>query len=223
MKALIVEDDKATADFVSSGLEPKGFECDWEVTGESALEAMVKNVYDIAIVDITLNKRMSGLELIRLVREKKINTPIIVLSAMNAPADKISGLNCGADDYLGKPFARSELLARVDAQIRRTSYIHDARPLQVEEISIRPETREAFRGGRRLDLTSGEFALLELLVRNAGRMLSTRTILQRVWNVDNLPSSKIVETRICTLRKKLCAGGEPNMIFTNRGFGYVLR
>ena len=121
MRALIVEDDKETVDFVSAGLAEKGFACDPAASGEDGLRKMSAHPYDIAIVDITLEGTMSGLDLIRTARKRGVKTPIIVLSAMNTPADKIDGLNCGADDYLGKPFARNELVARVSAHIRRTS------------------------------------------------------------------------------------------------------
>ena len=200
MRALIVEDDKETVDFVSAGLAEKDFACDPAASGEDGLRKISAHPYDIAIIDITLAGSMSGLDLIRTARKRGVKTPIIVLSAMNTPADKIDGLNCGADDYLGKPFARNELVARVSAHIRRTSYAQSYDVLKVKDLTLCMETHEVKRGARQINLTTGEYALM-----------------------DYVPSSKIVETRICSLRKKLCAAGEPNIIFTMRGFGYVLR
>ena len=223
MRALIVEDDKETVDFVSTGLAEKGFICDTAASGEDGLRKMSTHPYDIAIIDITLAGSMSGLDLIKTARKRSVKTPIIVLSALNTAADKIDGLNCGADDYLGKPFARNELVARVSAHIRRTSYAQSYDVLKVKDLTLCMETHEVKRGGRQVTLTTGEYALLELLVRNARRTIPARMILQRVWNMDCVPSSKIVEMRICSLRKKLCANGEPNIIFNIRGFGYVLR
>lgn len=223
MKALIVEDDRETANFVSLGLANKGFDCEQTSSGETGLRLVSERQYDIAIVDITLKDRISGLDLVRSARRKGVKTPIIVLSAMNLAADKIAGLNCGADDYLGKPFARDELVARVMAHVRRTGYTRAESVLRAQDITLRPETHDVHRGSRQIILTSGECALLELLMRNAGKTVSARRILRDLWGFDYVPTSKVVETRIFSLRKKLCANGEPNVIFTERGFGYVLR
>lgn len=223
MRALIVEDDKNTANFVASALAKKGFACDRAASGEDGLQHIAANPYDTAIVDITLAGSMSGLDLIKTARRRGVKTPIIVLSAMNEPYERTEGLNSGADDYLGKPFSISELLARVLAQVRRSSYAHGYGVLRARNLTLCRETHEVRRGGRLLDLTTGEYALLELLMRNKGRTVTPQMILQSVWGMDYVPSSKIVETRICAIRKKLCADGEPDMIATVRGFGYVLR
>ena len=223
MKALIVEDDKVEASFVSESLAAKGFRCKCVANGEAGLLELYANSFDIAIIDVVLGDGMSGIELITQMRKRKINTPVIVLSGRNLPADKIEGLNCGADDYVGKPFARDELLARVDAVLRRSSGAKSDRTLRVKDLSICPDTREVRRGKTPIRLTTGEYGLLKFLMTNAGRTLPTKMILQKVWDVDSLPPSKIVEARICSLRRKLSPNGEPNMIFTTRGFGYVLR
>ena len=223
MKALIVEDDKVEASFVSESLAAKGFQCKRVANGEAGLLELYANSFDIAIIDVVLGDGMSGIELITQMRKRKINTPVIVLSGRNLPADKIEGLNCGADDYVGKPFARDELLARVDAVLRRSSGAKSERTLRVKDLSVCTDTHEVRRGGRPVELTTGEYGLLEFLMKNAGRTLSTKVILQRVWNVDSLPPSKIVESRICSLRRKLSQNGEPDMISTIRGFGYVLK
>lgn len=225
MKALIVEDDREEASFVVASLEAKGFRCKHTINGGTGLRELATNSFDIAIVDVVLGDGITGLELIRRIRKRKVNTPIIVLSGRNLPTDKIEGLNCGADDYVGKPFARDELLARVDAVLRRSSDMSMKKTmvLHVKDLSICTNTHEVRRNGIPIELTTGEYGLLEYLMTNTGRTLSTRMILQRVWNVDSLPPSKIVESRICSLRKKLSPNGEPDMIFTIRGFGYVLK
>jgi len=222
MKALIVEDDKDTVNFLSDKLEEEGFSCDCTAVGEEGLRMISKRPYDIAAIDIKLDGRMSGIDLIKSARGKGVKTPIIVLSALSEPCEKIAGLNAGADDYIGKPFAINEFMARVYAQIRRTSYAQGYNVLTVKDLTLCHETHEVKRGGRRIALTAGEYSLLELLMRNTGRTVTTRMILHSVWELDFAPS-KIVETRICALRKKLCANDEPNMISTIRGFGYVLQ
>jgi len=223
MKALIVEDDWVEANFVSRSLATKGFRCRCVASGEAALREFDTNSFEIAIVDVVLGDGISGIELIKQIRRQKINTPVIVLSGKNLPTDKIEGLNCGADDYVGKPFAKDELLARVDAVLRRSSGVGKDRMLRVKDLTICTDTHEVRRGGKPVELTTGEYELLEFLMTNTGRTLSTKMILQRVWNVDSLPSSKIVESRICTLRRKLSQNGEPEIIATVRGFGYVLK
>ena len=222
-KALVVEDDMETANFVASGLIDRGFACDCVPSGMDGLRLISENPYEIAIVDVALDGDFSGLDLIKAARQTGIDTPVIVLSSFSRAADKIAGLRCGADDYLGKPFARDELLARVEVQMRRSGTIRATKVLKAHDIRLCQETREVRRGQQPINLTSGEYALLELLMQNMNRTISLRTILQNVWDMDYVPSSKVVETRICSLRKKLCAHGEENVIFTVRGFGYVLR
>ena len=223
MRVLIVEDDKATARFVAKELAKNGFTYDYAASGEDGLLKITTIPYDTAIVDITLAGSMSGLDLITTARKKGVKTPIIVLSALNEAYERTAGLNCGADDYLGKPFSISELLARVLAQVRRSSYAQGYGVLKAKDLTLCMETHEVKRGGRLVDLTTGEYALLELLMRNRGRTVTPQMILQSVWGMDYVPSSKIVETRICAIRKKLCANGEPDMITTIRGFGYELQ
>ena len=222
MKVLIIEDDRETAQFVSRGLEHRGFTCRSTSRGGEGFELIARNSYDVAIVDIKLPD-ISGFELIRLIREKSITTPIIVLSSMNTPADKIAGLNCGADDYLGKPFARDELIARIFALVRRSTVVQKNYQLRVGDLSLSEELHAVRRGNRVITLTPGELNLLAFLMRNAGKTLPPAMIYRHLFGSDYLHSSKIVETRMCILRKKLCENGEPNMIFTIRGFGYVLR
>ena len=223
MRVLIVEDDNLSVHVMAEIIATGGFEYDRAATGEVGLRKITSHPYDAAIVDIKLIGKMSGLDLIKTARGKGVKTPIIVLSAMNRPHDRISGLNCGADDYLGKPFSSSELLARVVALVRRTAYSQSYGDMRMNDLTLNKETHEVKRGDRQVNLTAGEYSLLQLLMRNAGRTVTPRMVLQSVWGMDYVPSSKIVEARICSLRKKLCAGGEPDMITTIRGFGYVLR
>ena len=221
-RILLIEDDDETADFVVRGLSEHGYVCTSVGNGTDGLQQIAEEQFDVVVVDIKLPD-ISGFELIRLIRDRKISTPIIVLSSMNTPADKIAGLNCGADDYLGKPFARDELIARIAALIRRANGVRDSNTLQVGDLSMCMDTREVRRGTRILELSSGEYDLLEYLMRHAGKTLSSSRIVEQVWGTDYLPSSAVVETRVYALRKKLCAEGETDMIFTIRGFGYVLR
>lgn len=220
--ALLIEDDGETVDFVVRGLSDKGYVCTSADNGADGLQLIATGRFDVAIVDIKLPD-ISGFELIRLIRDRQIDTPIIVLSSMNTPADKIAGLNCGADDYLGKPFARDELLARIAAILRRAGGISNRSTLQIGDLVLRADTHEVRRGTRKIELSSGEYELLEFMMKRAGTILSSSQIVDQVWGTDYLPSSAVVETRIYALRKKLCAEGETDMIFTIRGFGYVLR
>lgn len=221
-KALLIEDDSETISFVTCGLEAHGYACVAATCGIEGLQKIAAERFDVAVIDIKLPD-LSGFELIRLIRDRKIDTPIIVLSSMNTPADKIAGLNCGADDYLGKPFARDELIARIAALLRRANGVRDRGTLQIGDLFLSTDTREVRRGARKIELSSGEFDLLEFMMRHAGKTLSSARIVAQIWGSDYLPSSAVVETRVYALRRKLCAEGEPNMIFTVRGFGYVLR
>ena len=223
MKILLVEDDNVYVHFLSGILAKEGFVCDRAASGDVGLQKITSFPYDVAIVDIKLIGDMSGLDLIKAARNKGVKTPIIVLSAMNEPYERTAGLKCGADDYLGKPFSNTELIARIEALVRRASYAQSYGVLKTGDLTLCRETHEVKRGDRLVNLTTGEYALLELLMRNAGRTVTPRMILQSVWGTDYVPSSKIVEMRICSIRKKLCANGEPNMITTIRGFGYALR
>ena len=223
MRALIVEDDNASVHFESRILATIGFTCDRAASGEDGLRKITTFPYDIAMVDIKLIGSMSGLDLIKAARKQGVKTPIIVLSAMNEAHERTSGLKCGADDYMGKPFAGYELAARVEALVRRASYAQSYEVLRANDLTLCRETHEVKRGDRLVNLTAGEYTLLELLMRNKGRTVTTKMILRSVWGTDYIPSSKIVETRICSIRKKLCANGEPDIITTVRGFGYVLR
>lgn len=222
MRALIVEDDIKTANFVARGLFEIGLSNEIVNNGEDALVKLVDDIYDIAIVDIQL-PGLSGFELIRRLRESGNKIPVLILSALNQTADRISGLNIGADDYLTKPFALNELTARVNAILRRTAP-HASDTLVIRHLSIHRLERKAYLQGKLLDLTPREYALLEYMAQNANRTVTADMILRNVWG-DSIPSmTTVVESMVCKLRHKLCPNKRSeNLIFTVRGFGYVLR
>jgi two-component system OmpR family response regulator len=178
--------------------------------------------YDTAIIDIMLPKR-DGLSLIEILRRENIRTPVIILSAKGSIDDRVKGLQTGGDDYLTKPFAFSELLARVQALIRRASGVAEPTRLTVGDLSVNLLTREVTRGGRTIDLQPIEFSLLEYLMRHAGRVVSKTMIMEHVWNYDFDPQTNVVEARICRLRDKIDRDFNPNLIQTLRGVGYVLK
>lgn len=222
MKALIVEDDRENAAFVSRGLQSMGFLCETAHDGEHGHHLLASDNFDIAVIDIQL-PGISGLELIRRLRESGNRIPVIILSALNQAGDKICGLNIGADDYLSKPFALNELKARVNALLRRATGTPAGERIIVRDLLVDTTERKAYRAGHLLELTQREYGILEYLARNAQRTITIRMILQEVWKYNATPLSKVVETRLCLLRKKLNQHGTGDIIHTVRGFGYVLR
>lgn len=222
MRILLVEDDLKTASFISKGLKEAGFTVDHVADGESGLQMASVESYDAAIVDIMLPK-MDGLTLIETLRQEKINTPVIILSAKRAVDDRVKGLQRGGDDYLTKPFAFSELLARVQGLIRRNSGVLEPTSLTVSELSMDLLTREVAREGKEIDLQPREFALLEYLMRNQGKVVSKTMIMEHVWNYNFDPQTNVVEARICRLRDKVDKDFGKKLIHTIRGVGYVLR
>ena len=222
MKLLLIEDDQVIANFIKKGMLEAGFSVDHTNDGQAGLAAALQENYDIAIVDIMLPK-LDGLSLISRIREKKINIPIIILSAKRTVDDRINGLQHGGDDYLTKPFSFSELLARVEALLRRASNVVEPSTLEIEDLQLDLLSRTAKRAGKKIDLQPKEFALLEYLVRNTGRVLSKTMIMERVWNYDFDPGTNVVEARISKLREKVDKGHEVSLIHTVRGLGYVLK
>ncbi len=190
--------------------------------GERGLQMASVESYDAAIVDIMLPK-MDGLTLIETLRQEKINTPVIILSAKRAVDDRVKGLQRGGDDYLTKPFAFSELLARVQGLIRRNSGVLEPTSLTVSELSMDLLTREVAREGKEIDLQPREFALLEYLMRNQGKVVSKTMIMEHVWNYNFDPQTNVVEARICRLRDKVDKDFGKKLIHTIRGVGYVLK
>lgn len=222
MRVLLVEDDKKIASFISKGLKEAGFATDHAEDGVDGLHLALNEPYDAAIIDIML-PRLDGLSLIEELRRKKINTPIIVLSAKRSVDDRIKGLQIGGDDYLTKPFSFSELLARVQALIRRSSGVTEPNMLEVRDLSMNIITREITRGDRKIELQPREFSLLEYLMRNKGRVLSKTMILEHVWDYDFDPQTNVVDVLVCRLRNKVEKEFEHKLIHTIRGVGYVLK
>ena len=222
MRILLVEDDLKIASFIVKGLKAAGYAVDHARDGEEGLRLALGESYDTAIVDIMLPK-LDGLALIERMRKEKVNTPVIILSAKGSIDDRVKGLQTGGDDYLTKPFGFSELLARVQALIRRAGGLSEPTRLSAGDLSINLLTREVTRGKSRIDLQPLEFSLLEYLVRNAGRVVSKTMIMEHVWDYNFDPQTNVVEARICRLRDKIDRGFDRKLIQTIRGVGYVLR
>jgi two-component system OmpR family response regulator len=222
VRVLLIEDDLKIASFVLKGLREAGFAADHAADGEDGLHLALNEPYDAAIIDIMLPK-LDGLTLIDELRRKKVNTPVIILSAKRTVDDRIKGLQTGSDDYLTKPFSFSELLARVQALIRRASGASEATGLTVGDLSMNLLTREVERGDRKIELQPREFTLLEYLMRNTGRVVSRTMILEHVWDYSFDPQTDVVNVLVCRLRDKVDRDFEQKIIHTIRGVGYVLR
>lgn len=222
MRILLVEDDLKIASFILKGLKEAGFAVDHATDGEQGLDMALTETYDAAIVDIMLPK-MDGMTLIKEIRGENIKTPVIILSARRSLADRVNGLETGSDDYLTKPFAFSELLARVRAIMRRARGVSEPTSLTVNNLSMNLLSREVTRGDTRIDLQPREFALLAYLMRNAGVVVSKTMIMEHVWDYNFDPQTNVVEVRISRLRDKIDKGFERKLIHTIRGVGYVLR
>lgn len=222
MRLLLVEDDLQIASFITKGLRQAGFAVDHAAEGEEGLGLALNEPYDAAIIDIMLPK-LDGLMLIEELRRKKIDTPVIILSAKRSIDDRVKGLQTGSDDYLTKPFAFSELLARVRALIRRASGNEEPTSLAVSDLSMNLLSREVKRGGKKIDLQPREYALLEYLMRNWETVVSKTMILEHVWDYNFDPKTNVIEAHICKLRNKIDKGWETNLIHTIRGVGYVLK
>jgi two-component system OmpR family response regulator len=222
MRALLVEDDATIAEFVRKGLREAGFTVDHARDGEEGLRLALAEPYDAAVVDLMLPAR-DGLSLIEELRKKGRRTPVIILSAKRSVDDRVRGLQGGGDDYLTKPFALSELVARLHALIRRATGAPEATRLAVADLSLDLLTREVTRGGRRLDLRPREFALLEYLMRQSGRVVSKSAILSHVWDYNFDPRTNVVDVLVHRLRDKVDRDFPEKLIHTVRGVGYVLR
>jgi two-component system OmpR family response regulator len=222
MKVLIVEDDEKIASFVVQGLKQAGFSLDHAANVEAALDCLSAASYDALIVDIMLPGR-DGLSLIEQLRKERITTPAIILSARRSVEDRIRGLEGGGDDYLTKPFAFTELLARVHALIRRSTGLTPSAEITAGDISINQLSREVFRGGEKIELQPREYSLLEYLIRNKNRVVSKTMILEHVWDYNFDPQTNVVDVLVCRLRNKIDRNFEAKAIHTIRGVGYVLR
>jgi len=222
MRVLVVEDDSKIASFVVNGLKQNGFAVDHAPDGEEGLELAQAVSYDAAVLDIMLPK-LDGLSLLRQLRQDKILTPVLILSAKASVDDRVKGLQAGGDDYLTKPFAFSELLARVQALVRRATHTAEPTKLSAGGLTMDLLTREVARSGQKMELQSREFALLELLLRHPGRAITKTMILEQVWDYSFDPQTNVVDVLVHRLRAKVDKGFPEKLIQTIRGVGYVLK
>lgn len=222
MHILVVEDDKKIAGFISRGLRQEGYVVDQADNGVDGFHRAMAEQYDAAVIDIML-PRLNGLDLIQDMRREENLTPVLILSARNSVDDRIKGLKAGGDDYLVKPFSFAELLARVQALVRRATAVVEPTTLTVRDLTLDLQRRTATRDGRTIELQPREFTLLEYLVRNRGRIVSKTMIMDQVWGYDFDPSTNVVESRISRLRDKVDRDFDCALIKTIRGAGYVIQ
>jgi heavy metal response regulator len=222
MRILVVEDDKKIASFVIKGLREAGFAVDQAGDGQDGLNLALSESYDAAVIDVMLPK-MDGLKVVAEMRRENIQTPVIILSARRSVDDRIRGLQAGGDDYLIKPFSFSELLARVYALLRRSSQGTEPTRLVLGDLSMDLLTREIVRSGKKIELQPREFALLEYLMRNSGRVLSKTMIMEHVWGYDFDPQTNVVDVLVSRLRGKVDRDFDNKFIQTHRGIGYVIK
>jgi two-component system OmpR family response regulator len=222
MRVLVVEDDPRISAFVAKGLRQYGYVVDVSGDGEDGLHKARVAPFDAAVIDLMLPK-MDGLTLIETLRADKIATPIVVLSAKHSVEEKVRCLRSGADDFLQKPFALTELVARLEAVMRRSSREAETERLEAAGVELDLVGRLVRREGRRIDLQPREFSLLELLVRNRGRALTKMQLLERLWDYNFDPQTNVVDVLVCRLRNKLDRDFSTKVIHTLRGVGYVFR
>lgn len=222
MRILVVEDEKRIARFLKKGLEEENYAVDVTTDGPSTLDWVAGAQYDIILLDVML-PGLNGFEVSRILRERGVGTPILMLTARDEVDDRVTGLDAGADDYLSKPFAFKELLARIRALTRRTAPATALQTtLQLADLSLDTVTHQAKRGLRIIELTPKEYGLLEYLMRHAGRPLSRTLIRENIWGYDYYGASNVVDVYIRHLRQKLEARDEPSLIHTVRGVGYKI-
>ncbi len=222
MRILVVEDDAKIASFIVKGLKQSGFAVDHAADGEEGLRLARAHGYDVTVLDIMLPK-LDGLSVLRRIREEGGRSPVIILSALASVDDRIKGLQAGGDDYLTKPFAFSELLARVQALIRRATQTTEPTRVAIGDLSLDLVTREVIRDGKKLDLQAKEFALLEYLMRHPGRVLTKTLILERIYDYNFDPQTNVVDVLVHRLRSKVDKEFPVKLIHTIRGVGYVLK
>ena len=219
---LVVDDERAVRDALARALELGGFEVALAANGEEGLGVVEREAPDVVVLDLMM-PGLDGVRACRILRERGDRTPVLMLTARSEVSARVEGLEAGADDYLTKPFALEELLARLHALLRRSGSPEREAPLSFEDLVLHPASHEVHRGERRLELTRTEFLLLELLLSNPRRVLSRGLIFDRVWGYDFGRRSKGLDVYIGYLRRKTEAGGEPRLIHTVRGVGYILR
>ena len=222
VRILVIEDDETISSFVSKGLKQAGYAVDQAFDGETGLHLAITELHDVVVLDRML-PGFDGLHVLEEMRRQRRSVPVIILSAKGSVDDRVKGLESGADDYLTKPFAFSELLARVQALMRRASGKAETTRLTVADLSMDLLTREVARSGCRIELQPREFALLEYLMRNADRVVSKTMIMEHVWDYNFDPQTNVIEVRISKLRDKIDRNFERKLIHTIRGAGYALR
>ncbi len=222
VRVLVVEDDATIAGFVARGLREAGYTVDTAADGALAFDMATAEPYDLAIVDLML-PALDGLTLIERLRARGVHTPVLILTARRSVDDRVEGLQRGGDDYLTKPFAFPELLARVQALLRRSHGTTESSRLAVGDLTLDRLTRAVERAGRPIELRAREFSVLELLMRNAGRVVSKTMILSQVWGYTFDPGSNVVDVVIFRLREKIDKGFDAPLLHTVRGAGYVLK
>jgi two-component system OmpR family response regulator len=221
MRILVVEDDPTLADFVAKGLEQAGYVVDIATDGRRGLDLAAANRPDLAVIDVMLPE-LDGLSLIEALRHRGLRFPVLILSAKRSVDDRVKGLQVGGDDYLTKPFAFAELLARAQALVRRATGTTEPTRLQISDLEIDLLSRRVTRAGKVIDLRPREYALLEYLARHAGRVVSKTMIQSRIWNYSFDPRTNVVDVLVCRLREKIDRPFEPKLLHTRRGMGYVL-
>ncbi len=223
MRILILEDDKKIASFILKGLNQAGHTVDVATNGEAGLQLAQIEKYDAAVFDIMLPKR-DGLSVIAAMREENIKTPVILLSAKRSVSDRVKGLQAGGDDYLTKPFSFSELLARIQALVRRSSSVkNETTTLKLADLTMNLIKHRVERDGEAIELHSREWRLLELFMRHPQQMMSKTTILENVWDYDFDPQTNVVDVLVCRLRNKIDKHHDKKLLHTLRGIGYVLK
>ena len=222
MRLLVAEDDSVIADFVAQGLREASYAVDVASTGPEGLRMALEGTYDAAVIDVML-PGLDGLSLIEQLRAKRVQTPVLILSARHSVDDRVKGLHAGGDDYLTKPFAFAELLARLQALLRRSGGAVEPTRLVAGDITLDLLSREVERAGKPLDLRPREFALLDYFMRHPGRVLSKTMILSHVWGYSFNPSTNVVDVLVSRLRDKVDREFDTKRIHTVRGAGYVLK
>ena len=224
MRLLLIEDDQEAAQFLLKGLRESGYAVDHAADGRDGLFQATEGKYDLVITDRML-PHMDGLALVKFLREQGVRTPVLVLSALGTVDDRVQGLKAGGDDYLTKPFAFSELLARVEALLRRTTSTDNAPPtrLKVSDLEMDLLSRRVLRSGREIELTAREFKLLEFLLRHAGQVVTRTMLLEGVWDLQFDPQTNLIDVHMSRLRQAVDRGFPKPLIHTVRGAGYVIR
>lgn len=222
MKILIIEDEPQVVDFLRKGLTEKGYEVEIAFDGQTGDRLASKGVFDLIILDVVL-PYLNGYELCKRIRDKGLDVPILMLTALSATNDKVSGFDAGADDYLVKPFEFDELLARIKALARRsTGVIQTSKVIKIADLVLNLNMRSAIRNDRNIELTGKEFELLELLMRNAGRVLSRAEIAEKIWDIRFDTGTNVVDVYISILRKKIDRDFDQKLIHTKVGLGYYI-